>query len=1199
MYIIERQTKDYNILKLFPMRKIYFLLLIFFTVLFSYKAFGHSVQVAYCISCTGQLRLYVEHWHGNANVSTTTMTLEITVNGVTTTSTGSPVANLQNIPFAQLPNCASPPVIFASCPGKANTYNDWVVYDFPGIPANSTAIIKIISGNSAFTDDGCGMFPATSNSFVVAPLNQPSFTVPPVNTCSGAPAQTITFPPGNPPGGTYIWTNNNTSIGIPANGTGNIPSFTPPVSSTIQVATINVTYLCASTSFTVTVLPSAGPNFNFVNMFHNGQNGTDPLVQCLGDTTVFQAQATPGVTIQSVLWDFGDGTSSTDMNPTHLFQNNGNYTVNLQVTTTDGCTQTSTSTITINPKPVASYTSNPECEYDAINFVNTSTVSIGTVASSNWLFGDGAVSTTASPSHLYPGDGSYPVGLVVVSSAGCRDSVTGTQIVYEKPEASFTANAACSSKSTYFSNTSTSANSISSYDWDYENDGTIDNSTSNPSYIYPTLGSHDVYLNVTDINGCEDDTVAPIIINALPTADFAFTTVCPNFACDLSDASLIAGTANISNWYWDIGNDGSIETNTQNGSKSWPVGGNYDVELRVISTDGCEDSIVQSIMVLPKPVASFTSSTVCFGTATDFTDNSTVAMNNSIATWEWDFDDGNTSANQNPSSIYNSYGLYDVTLMVETNNGCRDTITNQVEVYGMPIVDFNMQDECEYDSILFVNNTTIPSGDFMTYIWRFGDNSMLSVETPSHLYATEGVYSVQLEATSINGCVHDSTINVEVYDEPSAQFSLANGCVYEDFTFTDYSVTSSTMSSWDWSFGDGNTSINQSPIHHFNNEGLYEIQLITTTIELCRDTNTIVLEVYPKPIAAFTPTSVCLNTPTEFVDISVVSTQVHPNESILPYSGWDFGDGIAASGPSVMHTYNNPGSYNAQIIVASNHGCRDTANMVVIVHNNPVASFVSADSAGCSPVTASFINSSTIDHVPQTYTLTYEWYFDNNITDNTENTSSVFINESNTDNEYYGASLVVTSDQGCKDSIYNGNMVTVHPIPYPDFSFSPEEINVYNTLIDFTDESVGASVWFWSFGDGALSNDQNPSYRYADSGSYIVDLRVENGYGCTDSTYKNLRIDPVFEVFIPNSVTPNADGINDVFMVEGYGITKQEMFIFDKWGQLLYEGFNVGDSWDGYVRGKIDKTAVYVYLVKIEDLFNKPHTYKGSVTVIR
>lgn len=1431
------------------MKRKILLLIVVFTTFFNLTSLAHSVQVAYCISCDGLLRLYVEHWHANADVSTTTMTLQTTVNGTTTTTTGSPVANLQNIPFAQLPNCASPPVIFGSCPGRANTYNDWVVYDFPGIPTNATASITILSGNSAFTDDGCGMFPAVTNNFVVAPINQPPITIPSSFVCSGSQSPGVTFPPGNPPGGTYIWSNDNPAIGIPANGSGNIPPFTPAPSSTTQVANISVDYLCSSTTFTVTVLPSAGPNFNYVNMFHNGQNGADPLIQCLGDTTSFQAQATPGVTIQSVLWDFGDGSTSTDMNPVHLFQNSGSYVVNLQVTTTDGCTQTSSSTITINPKPVASYTSTPECEYDAVNFTNTSTVTIGSIAAWEWRFGDGTTANTASPAHLYPGDGSYPINLTVVTAAGCRDSVTGTQVVYEKPFASFTSTTECLNDATNFTDNSSASVNITNWDWDFQNDNTIDNTNQNTTHTYPAFGTFQTELTITDANGCVDDTVTNITVHPLPVAAFNSTMVCPTFATTLTDASTIAGGGNISQWNWDLGNDGTVETNTQNGANTWNTGGAYDVELMVMSADGCVDSIVNTVVVFPKPVAAFSSTTVChndvtnftdmstvlvgnvttwewnfgdgntdniqnpsntyandgshnttliittsvgckdtittpvnvyslpiaefsssteclnvatqltdqtttsssisawewdyqndatvddyaqnsthvypafgfypvhfkvtdvngceddtianievkplpvaaftstdecpyfptsltdastvaggatitnwnwdiaddgsvdltsqngvntwnlggtyyvelmvetadgcldsvvnpinvfpkpdatfsnttvcFGTATDFTDNSTVALNNVINTWEWNFDDGNNSTTQNPSNLYASHGLYDVTLMIETLNGCRDTITNQVEVYGMPVVDFSMPNECEYDSVSFVNSTTIPSSDNMTYIWNFGDNAILSVETPTHLYGTEGTYAVNLEATSSNGCVHDSTINVEIYDEPSAQFTVANNCVYETFDFTDYSNTTSTVATWEWDFNDGNTSSVQSPSHDFSSEGIYQIQLIVTTSEMCTNTNTIALEVYPEPVAMFTPTDVCLNTPTEFQDISTVSTQVFSSEEILPHSAWEFGDGLTGTGPSVIHTYNSPGTYNSQIIVTTNHNCKDTAYLEVVVHSNPVASFVTADSAGCSPVTAQFLNTSTIDNIPENYTLTYYWYLDNGEESSDENTSSVFTNASNTDNQYYGGSLVVTSNYGCTDSIYNDNVVIVHPIPYPDFSFTPEETTVYNTLIEFTDESTGASVWDWTIGDGTVFSDQNPSHRYADSGNYTIQLRVENGYGCTDSTTKFLRIDPVFEVFIPNSITPNSDGINDEFMVDGYGIKEQELFIFDKWGKLLYEGYNVGDSWDGYVNNKLDKTAVYVYVVKIIDLNDNKHDYKGSVTVIR
>ena len=1180
------------------MKNTLLLLLVLFFI--SVKSlFAHSVQVAYCISCDGQLRLYVEHWHGAASPTSTTMTLEVTVDGVTTASTGSPVDNLQDIPFAQLPNCASPPVVFASCPDKANTYNDWVVYDFQGIPDNSTAKIKIISGNSAFTDDGCGMFPAETNNFVVSPINQPPITVASTSLCSGTASNPIIFPPGNPSGGTYIWSNDNTNTGIPATGSGDIPSFTPPASTTTEVSTITVSYLCATTTFTVTVLPSAGPDFNYVNIQNSSSNGADPNIQCLGDSTQFQAQTEPGVTIQSVLWDFGDGTTSTERDPQHLFQNNGTYNVSLQITTTDGCIQTSSSFITVNPKPVASYTSNPECEYNAVDFSSTSTVSIGAIVSWNWSFGDGNTSNLENPSNLYATNGSYPIGLAVVTDEGCVGTAIGTQVVYKKPFASFNANAACSSKATNFSDASTSSNSITNYSWDYENDGTIDNSTSNPSYIYPTIGNFDVHLIVEDANGCIDDTISNVIVNALPVVDFTTTTVCPNFATDLTDITTVAGTATIANKFWDFGNDGSVDATTQNAQKLWSAGGNYDVELRIISTDGCEDSVVHSVLVYPKPIAEFTNTTVCFGTTTNFTDNSTVGMSNTVSIWDWDFDDLNTSMIQNPTNDYLAHGLYDVTLMIETNNGCRDTITKEVEVYSQPVIDFNMQNVCEYESVTFVNNTTIPGGDNMTYLWSFGDNSTLSVESPSHLYSTEGVYSVNLEATSINGCVSDSTIDVEIYDEPSAQFALTNDCVYESFTFTDYSITTSTIDTWDWDYSEGNTSAQQSPTHTFNSEGVYPIRLIVTTTEQCKDTATIDLEVYPKPVANFTPNYVCLNVSTEFQDISTVSTQVFSNESILPYSSWSFGDASVASGPSVNHTYSMAGSYNAQIIVTTNHNCKDTLETIVLAHSNPVASFVTSDSVGCSPVTANFINTSTIDNNPQNYTLTYQWYLDNDTENNNENVTSIFTNTSNIDNEFYGASLVVTSNLGCKDSVYIADGVTVHPIPLTDFSFAPEETNVYNTLIDFTDLSVIATNWSWDLGDGTLDNVQHPSHRYADSGTYNVQLIIQNQYSCVDSISKLVRIDPVFEVFIPNSITPNADGRNDVFMVDGYGITEQDLYIYDKWGQLLFEGNNVGDSWDGFVNDEQYKTAVYVYVVNIVDLYGESHNYKGSVTVVR
>ncbi|NCP45774.1 MAG: hypothetical protein GW818_04960, partial [Flavobacteriales bacterium] len=122
-------------------------LILFLLSLFGINAvsIAHSVQVGYCFNCNGDLRIWVEHWHSTENPATTTMTIDVTVNGVTTTQTGSPNASIQNTPVGSLPGCTTPITIFGTCP-QANNYQDWVAYDFLGMPVGVPITITIISG---------------------------------------------------------------------------------------------------------------------------------------------------------------------------------------------------------------------------------------------------------------------------------------------------------------------------------------------------------------------------------------------------------------------------------------------------------------------------------------------------------------------------------------------------------------------------------------------------------------------------------------------------------------------------------------------------------------------------------------------------------------------------------------------------------------------------------------------------------------------------------------------------------------------------------------------------------------------------------------------------------------------------------------------------------------------------------------------
>ena len=240
----------------------FFLLILLFSSFFS---FSHSVQVQYCVSCGGDLRIWVEHWHSSENPNTTTMTIQVTVNGITNTYISSPGGGVMGIAAGSLPGCSTPLIYGAGCTGEQNTYNDWVYYDFPGLPLNVPLSFTIISGNTVFTEDACGMYPLTVNftiNTITSLVNQ--------NICFGDLTTAIVMD------NSATWTNSNPLIGLPASGTGTIPSFTP-VGPAGTTATITYSNQCSAGSFDFTTIPeltitSSMSDYNGYNVSCNGYN---------------------------------------------------------------------------------------------------------------------------------------------------------------------------------------------------------------------------------------------------------------------------------------------------------------------------------------------------------------------------------------------------------------------------------------------------------------------------------------------------------------------------------------------------------------------------------------------------------------------------------------------------------------------------------------------------------------------------------------------------------------------------------------------------------------------------------------------------------------------------------------------------------------------------------------------------------------
>jgi gliding motility-associated-like protein len=205
----------------------------------------------------------------------------------------------------------------------------------------------------------------------------------------------------------------------------------------------------------------------------------------------------------------------------------------------------------------------------------------------------------------------------------------------------------------------------------------------------------------------------------------------------------------------------------------------------------------------------------------------------------------------------------------------------------------------------------------------------------------------------------------------------------------------------------------------------------------------------------------------------------------------------------------------------------------------------------------------------------------------------------------YSVNLTAISDSGCVATTTLSNSITVYPRPVAGFNYQPSEPTVLEPLISITDNSYNATHWLYQFGDGDNAMLQNPQHIYAasDTQRFTVTQIVWNDYGCYDTSQKVVVIRPGYAIYIPNAFTPNADGVNEIFKAEGVGVKEFKMWIYDRWGNMIFHSTDLSEGWDGKVeRGMSNDLVqrdVYVWKAYVKDVNEKAHSLMGSVTLIR
>lgn len=582
---------------------------------------------------------------------------------------------------------------------------------------------------------------------------------------------------------------------------------------------------------------------------------------CANDTIFFTNTSTvvPGSS-PTWSWNFGDGNTSTTQNPSNPYATGGSYTVTLIVNTATGCTNTSTQVLNISPIPVASFTANPLCYIDSVTFTNTSSIPSGSISGYSWNFGDGNTSTLTSPNHYYAAAGNYTIMLIATSSSGCIDTTTQLMNMQPAPKADFTSSGNCANSTITFTNTSVVVAGTSPA-WNWAFGDTTSSTLQNPVHVFNLGGAYNDTLIVTTAAGCADTIAKPLIIDPTPVVSFSSNAMCYVDSVRFTNTSSIS-SGSISSYSWDLG-DGTI-TAIQNPVHFYAASGIYNVTLIAFSATGCNDTLTMPVNVQPAPTADFTfPASSCENSPVSFT-NTSVLSSGSFSGWNWDFGDGNTSTVQNPTHPFTPAGIYNVTLISTAVSGCADTITHSLNIDASPVASFTQSNPCSVDSIQFTSTSTIGSGSITGWNWTFGDGGTSTLTNPSHLYASAGVYTVSLMVQSAIGCADTVTRTINVALLSAGFTDNGPACQNVAVNFNDTSLFDATTSitNWNWNFGDGNTSTLQNPSHPYNAGGAYIVQLVITTASGCIDTVTHTVNIQGLPVAnAGSDTSKCSNNP--------------------------------------------------------------------------------------------------------------------------------------------------------------------------------------------------------------------------------------------------------------------------------------------------------------------------------------------------
>lgn len=892
-------------------------------------------------------------------------------------------------------------------------------------------------------------------------------------------------------------------------------------------------------------------------------------------------------------WDFGDGTTGSEKNPFHVYNDTGFLDVKLTVFNS-GCAHDTTIKRFVNIKPpVSKFTYVPNCANKLQYTFKDASIK---ATSWTWNFGDGTTFNGQNPpTHFFPSYGTYNVSLTTTGS-GCTYTLTKTIVIADyPPEFSATVREGCKPFTTSFTANLPNPGLMKKFMWDFGDGKIVDTGTdSTAQFTYTNGGPFYVKLITIDSFGCRHELRKDAYIKVYgPAPNFGSVTNsgCKGLVTTFIDSTKSDGVNNPVSWKWNFG-DGTTQTFTAPPFQhTYDSIGNYDVTLTVTDARGCMDSITRREFVKISNVKAdwSTSGATCPGAGIGFSNNS---LSDLPFGSFWSFGDGNTSTQFHSSNVYKDTGYYTVKLKIRDILGCEDSLTKTNAVYvSRPVASFdanNFTSFCVPFEAKFVNTSTFYESSF----WNLSAATS-NQHNPSLYYTSRGVYPIKLVVTSPGGCKDSATNTVRVFNsnEGELNYTPLFGCTPLPVSFDAFAPMNARFI---WDFGDGNvidTTVNKLT-HTYVDFGDFVPKIIlkepSGTCTIARVGND-VIDI--KGVIAKYTLSNSLFCDSGIVSISDSTTHKEP---IVDYN-WDFGDGNFATVKNPVHQYGQPGQYNVTLIATTASGCADTLQKgPIMVVESPLIS-ISSDSIIC--LNDRVLHAGIMER-PDTSAVKWKWTFPNGNTSQSQDPVLQQYVKAGT----FQMTAIATNSSGCADTATKS--LLVNPLPVITLPASLTKVVGMPLILPGTYSSNVVGYNWTPAATLDCSTCPQPTTNTKFTTNYTVSVVDSNS--CTAS--ENIQVIVVCKgatIFLPNTFSPNGDGANDVFYARGTGLDRvKSLRVFNRWGQVVFEqnNFPVNNSafgWNGTYKGVKAQADVYIYQVEIFCENSEVLRFEGNIALIQ